>query len=379
MRELGRRQALCGLGGLVAAAAGGAGAAGCDASRAHAASRRTAAGTLLWRLRTGAGNIQLALATADGMVYAKGAAPPVHAAVTYGIDAASGQVVWRTHRPVIDLTYAAGDGTVAGFAPSSKGRYTVAALAARTGKALWTYDLGGTTTVIGYVLFYAEGLVIAQAPQPGLVALEARTGHRVWSTGLTEPRLPGWLAIGNEAVYTSTGTGRLLAMDAATGVSLWKASTSHGLGSLALAGSVVCGLAGGRVFAFDSATGGHLWNSELGAGASYTLGPAVAGDTVFFIRDPPDGGPFAISALDAKTGARAWTRGPARGQRLLTLNTDSRSLYLGMSDGTLLALAAATGRTRWSQRLGAPVQRIVAAAEAVYAADAHGVVHAFTT
>src|ERR1700728_4543572 len=106
---------------------------------------RTTTGALLWRFRTGAEDIQLALATADGMVYARGAAPPVHAAVTYGIDAASGRGVWRTHRPVIDLSYAAGDGTVAGFVPSRKGTYTIAALAARTGKALWTYDLGEMT------------------------------------------------------------------------------------------------------------------------------------------------------------------------------------------------------------------------------------------
>jgi outer membrane protein assembly factor BamB len=375
MRELRRRQV---LGGLVAAA-GSIGAAGCDARRAHAASRRTTAGTLLWRLRTGAGDLQFTLATADGMVYAKGSAPPVHAAVTYGIDAASGQVVWRTHRSAIDLVYAAGDGAVAGFAPGGKGQYTIAGLAAGTGKALWTYALGETTTLNDWWLRYADGLVFAQTSQPGLVAIEARTGRRVWSTGLTMPSLTGWLVIGEEAIYTSTGTGRLFALDAATGVPLWKVSTSPGLGALAYAGSVVCGLADGRAFAFDSAAGDRLWTTELGTGASYAVGPAAAGDTVFFIRNPADGDPFAVWALDASTGARAWTRRPARGQRLLALNTDSDSLYLGMSDGMLLALAAATGRTRWSQRLGAPVQRIVAAANAVYAADANGLVHAFST
>lgn len=380
MRQVRRREALSGLGGLIAAGAlaglGGIVTAGCDARRVRPAGGQAAPGTALWRFRTGSGSIQLALAAADDMVYAKGTAPPVHTAVTYGIDAATGQEAWRKHRPAIGLAYAAGDGAVAGFASGSADA-ALSALDAKTGKPLWTYDLGAMTPLAGYWLLYANGLLYAQTAQPGLVALNMRTGHRAWSAGLAGPFPARWLAEGSGVIYTSTGDGRLLAMDAATGVSLWTVTTRPGLGALVAVNDVVCGLANERAYAFDSATGEPLWNSGLGN--NYLVRAAVADDTVFFIEDPADGGPFLIWALDASTGARAWTRGPTRGQRLLTLNTDGDTLYLGMTDGTLLALAAATGKTRWSQRLGAPIQRIVAADEAVYAAGADGVVHAFRT
>jgi outer membrane protein assembly factor BamB len=372
MREVRRRRVLADLF-LVGAAAGlgGAGVAGCGATRDRAAVKLVAPGTALWHVRTGAGS-GIGLAAADGMVYAQGTAPPVHTAVTYGIDATTGQEAWRTHRLALRFSYAAGAGAVFGFAPGRDLAYTVAALGATTGRPLWTYDLGPVSTLIDYWLTYADGLLYAPTTQPGLVALDARTGRRVWSRALTA----GWSVPSDGAVYASSAAGQLLALDAATGLALWQTGTKLPLNALAITAGVVCGLGNGRVYAFGAATGTPLWGTDLGAGALDAIVPTVAGGTVFFIRDQA-GGPFKVWALDARSGARVWTRGPARGQRLLALNTADDTLYLGMYDGTLFALAAATGKTRWSQRLGAPVARIVAAGDTVYAADAGGVVHAF--
>jgi outer membrane protein assembly factor BamB len=363
MREVRRREA---LGTLIAATLGGFGAAGCAVDRAHATSKPAAPGTLLWRFRTGAGGDQVSLAAADGMVYANGVAPPVHTGVTYGINATTGQETWRTHRSAIKLGYAAGAGAVFGFLASSKVTNTVAALDAATGRALWKYGMSQTLSALSC----AGDIVYAQTPGPGLLALDARTGRRLW--GLTELASQ---AIADDSTYVShkngATTGRLAALDGATGAERWQVNTSQVLQPLVVADNVVCGLADGQVYAFSSATGDPRWHTSL-TGLEYPLVPAVADGTVFFVRDE-------VWALHARTGARAWTRGPARGQRLRALETDSGTLYLGMADGTLLALAAATGKTRWSQRLGSPVDRIVTAGKAVYAADANGVVHAFRT
>jgi outer membrane protein assembly factor BamB len=394
MREVRRRQVLSGLAELIvvgaAAGLGGVGVAGCDAARNRVADRRVPPGTALWHFRTGAGS-EIGLAAADGMVYARGTAPPVHAAVTFGINANTGQQTWRTHRSALDFSYAAGADAVFGFAPGRGVGYTVAALGATTGRPLWTYPLGGASglggpsgasglggpseasMLVDYWLTCADGLLYAPTAQPGLVALDPRTGRRVWSRALTA----GWAVPGDGAVYASSAAGQLLALDAATGTALWQIGTKLPLSALAIAAGVVCGLANGHVYAFGAATGTALWSTDLGAGAMDAIVPAVAGGTVFFIRDQVTGSPFSIWALDARTGKRAWTRGAARGQLLRSLCAADDVLYLGMADGTLLALAAATGRTLWSQRLGALVRHIAAADDAVYAADAGGVVHAF--
>ena len=378
MREVRRREALGGL--IVAAAAavlGGAGAAGCDVARAHTTSKLTTPGTLLWRFRTGAAGDQVSLAAADGMVYVDGVAPPVHTGVTYGINATTGQETWRTHRSAIKLGYAAGAGAVFGFLASSKVTNTIAALDASTGRARWKYGMAGTLSALSY----ADGIVYARTPGPGLLALDARTGHRRW--GLTElasqaiaddtTYVARSLAVHNAIKHAKNGasTGQLAALDGTTGAERWQVSTSQVLQPLVVADGVVCGLASGQAYAFSSATGNPLWHTSL-AGLEYPPVPAMAEGTVFFVGDQ-------VWALDARTGARAWTRGAARGQRLRALETDSGTLYLGMADGTLLALAAGTGKTRWSQRLGSPVARIVTAGNAVYAADVNGVVHAFRT
>jgi outer membrane protein assembly factor BamB len=383
MQEVPRRQALSGLGGLILAGAaaglGGAGAAGCDAYRAHAAvARRTTPGTPLWRFSTGADDIQFALAAADGMVYAHGMAPPVHTSVTYGINAATGQEVWRAHRSVIVLAYTAGADAVYGFLDSNAPANTVAALQASTGRVLWTYDMGTKLSADFWLpLTYAGGVVYAQTLEPGLLALDASTGHRLWGLAGLASQVT---ADGAAYVSLSAAAGRLAALDARTGTERWEALTSRVLSPLAVTDGVVCGLADQRAYAFSSSTGRPLWHTSLGSGAP-ALAPAMAGDTVFFVRDQAayGGGRFMVWALDARTGARAWTRGPAHGQRLLALATDTGTLYLGMADGTLLALTAATGKTRWSQRLKTPIQRIVTADDAVYAADAHGIIHAFRT
>jgi outer membrane protein assembly factor BamB len=381
MREVRRRQVLSGLAELIvvgaAAGLGGVGVAGCDAARNRVADRRVPPGTALWHFRTGAGS-EIGLAAADGMVYARGTAPPVHTAVTFGINANTGQQTWRTHRSALDFSYAAGADAVFGFAPGRGVGYMVAALGATTGRPLWTYPPGeasgasGASMLVDYWLTCADGLLYAPTTQPGLVALDPRTGRRVWSRALTA----GWAVPGDGAVYASSAAGQLLALDAATGTALWQIGTKLPLSALAIAAGVVCGLANGHVYAFGAATGTALWSTDLGAGAMDAIVPAVAGGTVFFIRDQVVGSPFRIWALDARTGARGWTRGPARGQLLRALNTAGDVLYLGMADGQLLALNAASGTTRWTQRLGALVQRIVVADDAVYAADAGGVVHA---
>ena len=50
-------------------------------------------------------------------------------------------------------------------------------------------------------------------------------------------------------------------------------------------------------------------------------------------------------------------------------------LYLGSGDGTLRALAAATGQPVWTYRLGAPAAAITTDASAVYALDEHGTIY----
>jgi glucose dehydrogenase len=61
-----------------------------------------------------------------------------------------------------------------------------------------------------------------------LVALDARTGRRVWVRKLPLPDF-GCATVGNGVVFTSTFDGTVYALDAGTGAILWKTTLRGGV------------------------------------------------------------------------------------------------------------------------------------------------------
>ncbi len=132
-------------------------------------------------------------------------------------------------------------------------------------------------------------------------------------------------------------------------------------------GAVYLGTADGRFHALRAADGGELWTWS---GAVPLHGDAlVSADALLFVDDRA-----GLVRLDRRSGKLSWRvqLDPAR-QAAATLPEDDTYshrtpvpvlaggvLYVGASDGSVFALDAATGRTRWRVDAGAKVCAAVA-------------------
>jgi outer membrane protein assembly factor BamB len=380
-----RRQALSGG----AAAAGLVAVAGCGAMPAARASGTTvvadrAPGGLIWRTQVAASTDEPVLVAADGLVYAGISGAANGDARTYAIDAATGRQAWQTPGSAGPRPYAASPGAVFGFAVTGGGATNVVATSGASGRILWSHDAGPLldNAKVGW-LAYAGGLVYvaagttenSTAGQPTVRALNARTGRRAWAvtigTGPQTPALSGGVLYTPDVTSATASAGRVVALHASTGARRWTSAVLGGVpGLLLVTGGTVCGSALTRnfqasIFALDSATGRRLWQREFGG-----LTMAATDGMVFLM--PLSAGRATLTAWHARSGQQAWTRTVPAGA---VAEASGSALYLA-GGRTLTAVAATTGSTRWSYKLGADVADVTADGHAVYALDEHGGVYA---
>jgi outer membrane protein assembly factor BamB len=205
----------------------------------------------------------------------------------------------------------------------------------------------------------------AQPPEPGiawptygydaernraLAALHLRPPfRRLWTFhGLALLEFPP--VVGYGRLYITNFAGRLFAIDAATGKTMWSYRSARcGWASPALAdhavyetfiGSNECGSHAddGEVAAFDARDGTRRWLRRIGPTES---SPLVARGTVY-VGDWTG----RIWALAARTGRTRWTaqlRGAVKGSLALS----GKRLFIGTYGGDVVALNARTGRVLW--------------------------------
>jgi outer membrane protein assembly factor BamB len=192
---------------------------------------------------------------------------------------------------------------------------------------------------------------------------------KVWSTrigsgaGTSGVRLRP--AIEGGVLYADSSDGKLAAIDAVSGKTLWsKSSSTHGwfgwgdkkrkdamyAGGPAVGGDLLAvGTLDGHVYAVNAKDGSPRWEAEL---ASEVLAsPIVVGD--FVVVRTEDG---RIYGLDAATGNRRWAYDQDN-VPLLSLRGYGGMLavngvvFYGSDDGKLIALRLDNGTKLWEQKL----------------------------
>jgi outer membrane protein assembly factor BamB len=226
---------------------------------------------------------------------------------------------------------------------------SVVAVDASTGAGIWTYAgpqlyfFSSPAVARGIVYFGSSG----NDADNGLYALNAKTGVLIWKYATGNGR-EGTPAVADGVVYFGSSDHNVYALDAATGALIWKYATGDSVLSLpAVANGVVyVGSDDSNLYALDARTGAMLWKSTFPYRVEAT--PSVVNGIVYLGNDQ-------LYALNANTGALIWsypvgTDSPAVANGVVCFSVGYDSVY---------ALNANTGALIWRWQL--PVVEITPA------------------
>jgi outer membrane protein assembly factor BamB len=168
-------------------------------------------------------------------------------------------------------------------------------------------------------------------------------------------------AVANEVVYVENTIGYIIALNATTGNTLWRANPTNGVESSSPAvanGVVYVGSNYDTVYALNATTGHTLWRNTTPTGGSGTdSSPAVANGVVYVGNTNG-----AVYALNATNGTELWrnTTGLADSSPAVANGV----VYGGNNYGYFYALNANNGTQLWNDQI-LPVQSSPAVANGV--------------
>jgi outer membrane protein assembly factor BamB len=193
-------------------------------------------------------------------------------------------------------------------------------------------------------------------------AINVVTGAPVWCHGptpptgsCTAPNFPSGIdstaAIDNNLVIFGTEGGSVVALNEATGATVWQLTTTAGVESspAVSAGMVYVGADDGTVYAINESSGSVAWTATLG-GPVHSSPVVVAARGVLVVGDNSG----YVTALQLTNGTLAWhvlTGGAVTATPLYFSN----NIYVGSADGKEYALVAKTGAAVWSYATGGPI------------------------
>jgi len=246
---------------------------------------------------------------------------------------------------------------------------------------VWSYHTGvGEAHEVSPVV--VDGVMYVSTPMDHVIALDARTGRRLWEyrqplgrTIMCCGPVNRGVAVYDGKVYLATLDAKLVALDAATGRKAWEVKVADNLrgysmtlAPVAVAGKILIGLSGaeygirGRVEAHDARTGERLWRwytvpspdegGWWGRWATHdAFGTPLNRDIAQEKRDS------AKYAESWKTGGGSVWQSPAidleRGLILWTVNNASPDIDGTIRPGdnlytnSVVALELETGKLRW--------------------------------
>lgn len=253
-------------------------------------------------------------------------------------------------------------------------------LDAQTKKVLWSFDddhgmkqVFSSPCVADGRLYIGEGFHDDQLCK--IYCLNTRTGEKLWEapTGSQTESSP---CVANGKVFCGAGNDGVLALDAKTGKRLWQFPPQPGTGKLLRFGAPVV-VQGNRLyigtgvdrnrpedpgetalFCLDADSGQQLWKVPVElpcwAGAVVNGGQvffALGNGDIFTDAAKPAG---AVICLDAQSGKQLW-RHDAPGSILNQCAVADGQVYFGCRDGHAYCLNRSDGKMLWKKEMGSPV------------------------
>jgi outer membrane protein assembly factor BamB len=345
--DLSRRKVLL-SGGSVAV---GAIAAACGSTRAASPARpRPKAGTLLWR--TSVPRSGLTMAAAAGTLCVAG--DPVR-----GLSVSNGKESWSLSGRQGDYLTATAVSEEVFIVTSFS---AAVALDPHTGQQKWRFSLPVVTGLPSVTLYatdsttvYVTGVSLSSGgPQYYIFAFDALTGDRKWATHFPLTAEISDLTAGDGVVCALSGLdpAKMIALDARTGARMWTAPGPAVPFRGAIADGVISGQIGSTsgVVAIDAMTGSTLWATNVGGTLESTASDGGIVYACTFNGPEQDGVPGELAALDAHSGKKLWVHHFAEGAPL-SLQPAGAVVYTGFDSSVMHALDSRTGDTLWTYKM----------------------------
>ncbi|HEX8431407.1 MAG TPA: PQQ-binding-like beta-propeller repeat protein, partial [Longimicrobium sp.] len=296
------------------------------------------------------------------------AAPPALALLAAARLAACGELLGGKSERV-DVVWAVAEASGFGGIPAVDGQRVyvegdtgLAAFDQGTGRKVWEPRLpggGGSQAIV----FRAGRLYSAEVEV--VRAYDAGSGAVIWEHAFPNQSSPdfGVLALDERAVYVGTRDHRVLALNVATGATLWDVDVGRGWTFPGLVAGV--SVSGDTVYAavtrnlnpnaFDQAavivalgraTGAELWRYQSAGTKSNVSSPPVVAGPLLVAADRYGNSMFAV---DRATGAEVW-RVPGEAGFVGPYGPPPVAdgvAYLGSGDTRVYAVDLATGRVKW--------------------------------
>ena len=211
----------------------------------------------------------------------------------------------------------------------------------------WAFSTGGSVqsspTVVG-------GIVFVGSHDNTLYAINAESGEEEWafSTGGAVNSSP---TVVDGTVFVGSNDGTLYAVSASSGQEAWAYETGGAVESspVVVNGSVFVGSDDGTLYAINADSGEEQWTFETGG--SIQRSPTVANETVYASSEDN-----VLYAVSASGGEEQWTFESEFGGLSMPTVASAGSfvrdtLFVGDLTGTVYALNAELGGTRWENDL----------------------------
>lgn len=227
----------------------------------------------------------------------------------------------------------------------------VQALSASSGGVLWTRECDGGSRPASVIFSPDNTSVIAGAG--GLVlCLDAQSGDRRWAfgLGLASPR---HLAISRDGACVLVGAddGTLFALAARSGCPLWQCAVGEALPDdwrllVGRDNSALYFWAGdGRLHAVAVSSGERVWAHDPGTSmpSDWVVDESPDGASLYYASSVGE-----ICSVNATSGCLQWTHHAGQPLAARAVGPDGAHVLATAGNGTLLAIAAATGEPRWT-------------------------------
>lgn len=267
------------------------------------------------------------------------------------------------------------------YAASNQGR--ISAWSIEEGKRLWRTDLDlPLTGGVGV----GAGLVTVGSSKGELVVLDAATGEERWRVILSSEILSAPAAFG-EILVAQTQDGKVYGLSVANGEEVWRyvvevpVLTIRGTAApLITERMVITGFASGKLVALNSATGALLWEAKLAIGEGKTeleklvdVNSPVMGNGVIYATSYQG----RAGAFSRGTGRELWAQKsssyhpPAFG---------AGRLFVADTEDQVLRLRSSGGRAEWTNTdlLRRSLTPPLVMAGYVLVADGEGFLHALS-